>query len=66
MVLPLTADASLLDLYVQSLSADPISPGQKDTAGALKKTARFCRVKRYQERFSSSRVESSAELFRNL
>jgi Ca-activated chloride channel family protein len=35
MVLPLTADASLMDLYAQSLSTDLIRAGTKDTASAL-------------------------------
>ncbi len=41
MVLPLTADAGLMDLYAQALSTDLIAPGRKDTAGALRKIEAF-------------------------
>ena len=37
MVLPLTTDAALLDLYLEALSTDLIHPGVKDTAVALRK-----------------------------
>jgi Ca-activated chloride channel family protein len=37
MVLPLTADESLMDLYTESLSSDLMPPGPKDTAAALRK-----------------------------
>jgi Ca-activated chloride channel family protein len=36
MVLPLTTDAALLDLYLEALSTDLIHPGPKDTAAALR------------------------------
>lgn len=41
MVLPLTADAALMDLYGESLSTSLIAPGEKDTAAALKKIDTF-------------------------
>lgn len=41
MVLPLTADAVLMDLYGESLSTSLIAPGEKDTAAALKKIDTF-------------------------
>jgi Ca-activated chloride channel family protein len=41
LVLPLTADADLMDLYVESLSTNLIPPGEKDTAAALKKINTF-------------------------
>jgi Ca-activated chloride channel homolog len=41
MVLPLTADATLMDLYVQSLSTDLIFPSAKDTGAALRKIDAF-------------------------
>jgi Ca-activated chloride channel homolog len=41
MVLPLAGDASLMDLYVQSLSTDLLSPGPKNTAGALQRIEGF-------------------------
>jgi Ca-activated chloride channel family protein len=37
MVLPLSSDASLMDLYAQALSTDLIPPGRKDTRAALAK-----------------------------
>ncbi|MBV9572848.1 MAG: VWA domain-containing protein [Acidobacteriales bacterium] len=41
MVLPLTADESLMNLYVQAISSDLIPPGAKDTAGAIHKIDTF-------------------------
>jgi Ca-activated chloride channel homolog len=41
MVVPLTEDASLMDLYTEALSTDLIAAGPKDTAAALKKIDAF-------------------------
>jgi Ca-activated chloride channel family protein len=41
LVLPLTTDESLMDLYTQSLSTNLIPEGPKDTAGALRKIDAF-------------------------
>jgi len=43
MVLPLTTDAALLDLYLEALSTDLIHAGPKDTAAALRKIDTFNR-----------------------
>jgi Ca-activated chloride channel family protein len=41
MVLPLAADADLVNLYAESLRTDLIAPGRKDTAAALRRINEF-------------------------
>jgi Ca-activated chloride channel family protein len=41
MVLPLAADADLVNLYAESLRTDLIAPGRKDTARALRRINEF-------------------------
>jgi Ca-activated chloride channel homolog len=41
MVLPLTADGSLMDMYTEALSTDLVAAGPKDTAATLKKIDAF-------------------------